>query len=282
MDTFFRHFVHQSLAFHLHENAIFLSERLFAESPSIPHLLLVAQTYYESGQYNIAYNLLKFHSSKWDVPFRNLSSSDPEATKSFFDFMDPQESIFYLFSLCCIKLEHYIDAEQYLRKCHEHNENNSIINYWLGIVYKLTCRKELAIQHFLKSVSICPMMWTAYQELAQLGYDRVETDGLFDPKKASLVYERFSHMYSHLSSSGTNPSSMVSTTFLNTHSAPKQTTLEIPKQETFSTSLNTNSAVTSHNTDMTNNDQAFMTFSYDTSSSTPNKPKLYVFYDCDS
>src|SRR3989338_9303801 len=111
METFIRHFIHQSLAFHLHEYAIFLCERLFAETPSIPHLLLMAQTYYESGQYNVAYHLLKFHSSKWDVPFRsNTLSSDPELTKSFFDFMDPQESIFYLFSLCCIKLEHYIDA----------------------------------------------------------------------------------------------------------------------------------------------------------------------------
>ncbi|KAF0973806.1 hypothetical protein FDP41_007193 [Naegleria fowleri] len=272
METFIRHFIHQSLSFQLYENAIFLSERLFAETPSIPHLLLVAKSYYESGQYNVAYHMLKYHSSKWDVPFKtNTSSSDTELTKSFFDFLDPQESIFYLFSLCCIKLEHYIDAERYLRKCHDHNENNVIINYWLGIVYKLTCRKELAIYHFHKCVSLCPMLWSAYEHIAQLGYDRVEADGLFDPSKSAQLYERFSQMYSDLSGNNSNNNSInipLATNFSFT-SAMKPPTNSISKQADFLHATNRNN-ISDNDINMDQNTQ----FPTETGvSSTPNKPK---------
>ncbi|KAL9645999.1 hypothetical protein ABK040_000439 [Willaertia magna] len=309
MDTLLRHFIHQSLAFHLHENAIFLSERLLAEFPSIPHLLLVAQCYYESNQYQIAYHLLKEHSSKWDIPLPNTTSSNTgnngnifsnfksssgndknnnenniyNTRNIFLEQMNPIENIFYLFSLCCIKLEKYTDAERYLLKIYKLNENQSIINYWLGIIYQLTCRKELAIFHFQKAFQVCPLFWSAFERLTNMGCSfllnnnnptsnnmntstmsetstttvgnsctvkmNVDLSGFFDENKALHFYQRLMDIYGNGLVSGSG----IATTIANNNNMSLGGNVNTGMMMNFgNSSSSTSSVTTTNNTNIEN------------------------------
>lgn len=151
METLLQASIHDSLQFHLHSNAIFLSERLYAEFRTLSNLHLLANCHVQNGQYKQAYNLLQSTAKDWQY-----SASENALL------------IQYLFAVCCCKLQKFVDAEKALEFLHSH-QNDAHVLYLLGFVCRYTNKREKAIDYFKQALALNPMLWCAYEHLCQMG-----------------------------------------------------------------------------------------------------------------
>ncbi|CAN6463820.1 unnamed protein product [Victoria cruziana] len=137
--------VNGSLRLYMHRNATFLCERLYAEFPSEVNLQLLARCYLQNNQAYRAYHILK-------------------GTQ--------MAQCRYLFAISCFQMDLLREAEAAL--CPPNEPNNEVPNgaaghYLLGLIYRYTDRRRLAVEHFTQSLSMDPLMWAAYEELCILG-----------------------------------------------------------------------------------------------------------------
>jgi len=170
----------------------------------------------QSGQIQMMYHFLRHHAHTWKVYSTLYSNTTATTTNSPFSFggvnintpllsanqlseqdLDVLDQIYLLYVVCCIKLDHLLEAEniimQFLSKrsnemdhlgthfngssgsggssstsgtanksCNVTKDFDMIsnMNYWLGIVCRFTDRKQMAIACFQKALSTNPMMWS--------------------------------------------------------------------------------------------------------------------------
>ncbi|XP_022749853.1 cell division cycle protein 27 homolog B-like isoform X2 [Durio zibethinus] len=137
--------VQNSLRHFMFGNAIFLCERLCAESPTEVNLQLLAACYLQNNQAYSAYCILK---GKQTAQSR------------------------YLFAISCFQMDLLNEAETALCPAHEPGgeiPNGAAGHYLLGLIYRYTDRTKNAIHHFRLALSIDPLLWAAYEELCVLG-----------------------------------------------------------------------------------------------------------------
>ncbi|KAF4047271.1 Tetratricopeptide repeat [Phytophthora infestans] len=144
--------VQRYLDLYVYDNARFLAERLVAHHPSEENALLLASCYYRKGQVDRAVEVL---------------SGATRAENR------------YLLARCCFQQNKLVEAENALlggEKCHI-DELDAIENvpagaaglYLLGRVCRRGNRRQQAVACFIKSLEIDPFMWSAYEELCDLG-----------------------------------------------------------------------------------------------------------------
>jgi anaphase-promoting complex subunit 3 len=131
--------INHYISIFLYENAKFLAERLYYESPTSVHLNLLAKCYYSQGKIQQVYHLLKD-----DNTLINR----------------------YMFAQACIQLKKYNEAEGALtstRHIHPDNLTDNQISqipggasglYLLGIICKKEQRKEFAIAYFRRALQV--------------------------------------------------------------------------------------------------------------------------------
>ena len=150
-----------SLNLELYDNAVFYAEKLLCESKTEDVKYLLAKSYIGQGKFHQAYQILK-------------------------DCHSQQNR--YLFTLICIKLNKFIDAEKSLLQKFftKKNENydNVIPNgsagyYLLGIVCEKLSRKNEAISAFKKSIELDPFMWCSYEKLCKLEPNKIDNNKIF-------------------------------------------------------------------------------------------------------
>ncbi|KAK8940497.1 hypothetical protein KSP39_PZI010583 [Platanthera zijinensis] len=145
METLMVDRVQSSLSQFMHQNAIFLCERLCAEFPSELNLQLMATCYLRNNQPYFAYHILKG---------KQMALSR------------------YLFALSCFQMNLLREAETALCPANEPNSeipNGASGHHLLGLVYRYTGRRKLAKDHFKQALVIDPLFWAAYEELCALG-----------------------------------------------------------------------------------------------------------------
>ncbi|KAJ7557247.1 hypothetical protein O6H91_05G118700 [Diphasiastrum complanatum] len=139
--------VNHSLKLYMYRNATFLCERLYSEHPSESNMHLLATCYFRSNQAYRAYHLLK-------------------GTKSI--------QCRYLFALACFEMDYMSEAEAALLPPNEPTAevpNGAAGHYMLGLICRLTDRKQAAIEHYIQALSLDPFFWSAYEDLCILGAD---------------------------------------------------------------------------------------------------------------
>ncbi|XP_039053686.1 cell division cycle protein 27 homolog B-like [Hibiscus syriacus] len=145
MEALLSNYVEESLNQYMTRNAVFLSERLFAEFPSEVNSQLLARCYLTKNQPHSAYYILKG--------------------------MEMAQSR-YLFAIACLEMDLFSEAEAALMPI-EHLctevPNGAAMQYLLGIIYRDTARMKRSVEHFRKALSIDPLFWAAYEELCMLG-----------------------------------------------------------------------------------------------------------------
>ncbi|KAI8534977.1 hypothetical protein RHMOL_Rhmol10G0139100 [Rhododendron molle] len=137
--------VQNSLRHFLHQNAIFMCERLCAEFPSETNLQLLAGCYLHNNQAYAAYHVLKG---------TQMAQSR------------------YLFAISCFQMDLLSEAEASLSPVTDPTAevpNGAAGHYLLGLIYRYTDRRKSAVHHFKQALSIDPLLWAAYEELCLLG-----------------------------------------------------------------------------------------------------------------
>ncbi|VVA97829.1 unnamed protein product [Arabis nemorensis] len=145
METLLANCVEKNLNQFMFTNAIFLSERLFAQFPSEVNLQLLARCYLSNSQAYSAYYILK--------------GSKTSQSR-------------YLFALSCLNLDLLGEAEAALSPSEEYVEEvpgGAAGHYLLGLIYRYAGRKKSSIQQFKMALSFDPLCWEAYRELCSLG-----------------------------------------------------------------------------------------------------------------
>eukprot|EP00760_Papus_ankaliazontas_P004730 PhM_4_TR12046/c0_g1_i1/m.59882/K03350/APC3, CDC27; anaphase-promoting complex subunit 3 len=154
-----RHAVKHSLDLNLFENAIFLAERLFAESSTLEHLLLVATCYFRSGDIGTTYRLLRHHH-----PFENDHSTGHSNHHriALYDCM-------YLFGTCQTRLQRWVEAERTFIDLLSYRSDTHVatlvagVHYQLAQCYKSLGKKTNAIEAFRNCLAKDATLITAYE-----------------------------------------------------------------------------------------------------------------------
>ncbi|KAJ3662185.1 hypothetical protein Zmor_006541 [Zophobas morio] len=148
-----------------YSDAVFLSERLYAEVKSDDSLYLLATAYYRSGQKDHAYHILK------------------ERT-------DASTQCRYLFGICAYDLEKYAEAEAALLHktsatsdnfddiAAEYGEQASFALSLLGNIAAKTERKPRAIDAWRRALKLNPFQWSSFENLCKIG-DKPNPQNLF-------------------------------------------------------------------------------------------------------
>jgi tetratricopeptide (TPR) repeat protein len=159
------HCIHYSLQNFLYENATFMAERLFAQEKSDSAKYLLASCYYRAGKFYKVYALLK--------------SSTSERNR-------------YLLALAAVKMEKYRDAEIALTgDCLSASDDfDNIPNgaaglFLLGQISRKQDQLQRAKICFQKCLSLCPFLWSAYENLCEIGGD-VEPEYIFGSEVADM------------------------------------------------------------------------------------------------
>ncbi|KAF2892768.1 hypothetical protein ILUMI_13403 [Ignelater luminosus] len=137
-------------------DAVFLSERLYAEVKTDDSLFILATAYYRSGQIDHAYHVLK------DRP-----GNSPQCR--------------YLFGSCAYEMKRYSEAEAALTGG-EYNANSNFDNligefgdqaaFALLLLAKISVKMERrarAVEAFKKALKLNPFLWSGFMELCNLG-----------------------------------------------------------------------------------------------------------------
>ncbi|KAG7401626.1 Cell division cycle protein 27 [Phytophthora boehmeriae] len=141
------------------DNARFLAERLVAHHPTEENILLLATCYYRAGQVARALAVLS-------------GASRPENR--------------YLLAWCNFEQGQFAEAENALLGGEDIDDLDALDNvpagaaglYLLGRVCRRGSRRQQAVACFVKSLEIDPFMWSAYEELCELGAN-IEASGFF-------------------------------------------------------------------------------------------------------
>ena len=144
--------VWRSLRLNLIGNAIFLAERLFAENAEEENAYILAVAYHRQGKPVRAKEALRGRKG---------------------------EQCRYLLAQCCVELGELTEAESELAGgagvSYDSGEyQNRVPNgaagfYLLGRVCRLTGRSKQAVKHLRTALELNPLLWSAYEELCQLG-----------------------------------------------------------------------------------------------------------------
>ncbi|CEG48107.1 DNA-binding cell division cycle control protein [Plasmopara halstedii] len=136
----------------VYDNARFLAERLVAHNPNEENLLLLATCYFRKGQAAQAAAVLN-----------GATSADNR----------------YLLASCCFQLNRLIETESALLGGESYHivDLDALKNvpagaaglYLLGRVCRRGNRRQQAIACFVRSLEMDPFMWSAYEELCELG-----------------------------------------------------------------------------------------------------------------
>ncbi|KAL1520325.1 hypothetical protein AB1Y20_021915 [Prymnesium parvum] len=139
----------QSLQNHLYENAIFLAERVVAESTTEASKLLLATCYFQAGASNRAEMVL-------------LGAKAPQNR--------------YLLALCHMRLGKLNEAQHALLGSSSHDAaataavpNGAAGLYLLGMICLKSQQRERAVTYFTRCLALNPFLWSAYEALCQLG-----------------------------------------------------------------------------------------------------------------
>ncbi|CAH0477381.1 unnamed protein product [Peronospora belbahrii] len=138
---------------YVYENAIFLAERLVAHHLTEANTLLLATCYYRDGKTARAAAVL-------------CGTTRPENR--------------YLLACCCFQQGQLVEAENALlggeRHCMDDVDGwmdnvpcGAVGLYLLGRVYRRGNRGQQAVACFVKSLEIDPFLWSAYEQLCDLG-----------------------------------------------------------------------------------------------------------------
>lgn len=171
MEVLIQNQIKVGLEQNLYSNSTFLAERLFANSKTLANLYLVANCYFQSGNTEICYLFLKKHHEKWKLNESKLSLT--------------QRNIHYTFAMACIKLSKFQEAENSLLAIHKQEPKDSTIAYWLGVINRYTSRTDKAIEYFTKSLELNPLMWSAFENICELG-GNIEPSFVFHPDRINL------------------------------------------------------------------------------------------------
>ncbi|CAH1366177.1 unnamed protein product [Tenebrio molitor] len=148
-----------------YSDAVFLSERLYAEVKSDDSLFLLATAYYRSGQKDHAYHILK------------------ERT-------DASIQCRYLLGICAYDLEKYAEAEAALLQkttndsdsldnvTTEYGDQASFALSLLGNIAAKTERKPRAIDAWRRALKLNPFQWSSFENLCKIG-DKPNPQNLF-------------------------------------------------------------------------------------------------------
>lgn len=162
METQLVQLVEHYLSLHLHDNALFFAERLFAESPSEANRHLLASTHVLAGRKRQAATILTGGHSLVNR---------------------------FLYARCLVDLEQYRDAEDSLIKAAGLTHGNGrlpsdvrsvIANpqkvpggpaglFLLGVCAHRTVRHDRAIELYRAALNLDPFMWSAFEALVALG-----------------------------------------------------------------------------------------------------------------
>jgi anaphase-promoting complex subunit 3 len=200
METILHHNIQRSLTFHLYQNAIFLSERLFAQQPTFFNMFNVANSYYLSQQINTTYHFLKHHSTSWKIYSLSTSTTTSLSPQD----VQVMDQIYYLYIMCCIKMEKLSEAEDVILSLLSKRNNENIqqqsqdydiqsnLYYWLGIICRYTDRKQMAITNFQKALDANPFLWCAFDNLSQLGVV-LDPSSIFDKTKSAMLLTKYKY-----------------------------------------------------------------------------------------
>lgn len=154
-----------SLDMELYSNLVFFAEKLHCENPKSEEVkYLLAKGYIGEGKYHKAFQILKHTHS---------------------------HQCRYLFTLICIKLNKFIDAEKALltdkfySKAITNKEIENVIPngaagfYLLGVVHEKMSRKTDALLAYKKSVDLDPFMWCAYERMCKLDPHKVDINKIY-------------------------------------------------------------------------------------------------------
>lgn len=138
--------IRNSLDLQLIDNAVFLAEQSYHLSPSDERAVLLAECYLRQNQ-----------------PVRSrgvLQSCKSDRAR-------------YLLALSHFQLHQYLDAELVLAP-RDSSSPDSVVGgaaglYLFGRVLRIRGATEKAIVMFTKSLTLCPHLWSAYQEICELG-----------------------------------------------------------------------------------------------------------------
>ncbi|XP_054818755.1 cell division cycle protein 27 homolog B [Prosopis cineraria] len=158
--------VQKSLRHFMHNNAIFLCERLCAEFPTEANLQLLAGCYLQSNQAYSAYHILK--------------GSQMAQSR-------------YLFAISCYHMGLLREAEAALCPANEPSAevpNGAAGHYLLGLIYRYTDRRRSAVHHFKQALSMDPLMWSAFDELCILG-SAEEATAFFGEAAAQQIQKQY-------------------------------------------------------------------------------------------
>jgi len=217
----------KSLSLQLYSNAQFLAERLMAEEESLENLYLLSKCFFESGNIEKCYHFLKHFQHLWSSGAR--SSQDPPSYSY-------QRKLVYMFSMSCIKLQKYEEGETHLfsllasstsqhSQPHQTEPEEFAVFYWLGIIHRYTGRPERSIGFFLKVLELNSLMWSAYENLCQLGFN-VNSSALFFPISQTTQQNVSSSSLQFESKSLFQQLQHQSSTSLTTTSTPSQTPIK--------------------------------------------------------
>ncbi|KAG7393609.1 Cell division cycle protein 27 [Phytophthora pseudosyringae] len=144
--------VQRSLDAYMYENARFLAERLVAHHPGEENALLLATCYFRGGQAARAAAVL-------------IGATRAENR--------------YLLACCCFQQGQVVEAENALlggENCHiddldamENVPAGAAGLYLLGRICRRGNRRQQAVACFVKSLEMEPFLWSAYEELCDLG-----------------------------------------------------------------------------------------------------------------
>ncbi|GAQ84112.1 DNA-binding cell division cycle control protein [Klebsormidium nitens] len=145
MEAVLQERVAASLQQYMLPNATFLCERLCAGFPTEANKQLLASCYFRANQAFRAFYVLQ-----------GLKS--PESR--------------YLYALCCFQLGKLPEAEAALTG--DHYSAGQVVNgaaghYLLGLICKRSDRRETAVRHFSRALALDPLLWSAFEELCNLG-----------------------------------------------------------------------------------------------------------------
>ncbi|BBN06709.1 anaphase-promoting complex subunit 3 [Marchantia polymorpha subsp. ruderalis] len=172
-----------SLRVYLYRNATFLCERLYADFPSENNLHLLATCYFRSNQAYRAYHILK-------------GSKSAQCR--------------YLFALACFQMDSMVEAEAallYPSGAGSEVPNGAAGYYMLGVICRLTDRRQAAIGHYTQALILDPFLWSAYEDLCLLGAEE-EAAGLLGDVAVSRLQQQQQHLHWELRTQTSAPAAL--------------------------------------------------------------------------
>ena len=179
----------------LFDNAVFMSERLFALERSIESLYWVVQSYFWQGEYAHLFHMLK--------SLHPFVSTFPQCK----DFGLWYWKVLHVWGVACIKLHKYQYAEQVFTSQRTYQQDHGYApsaaaqaahHYFMGLVSRRLRNTKGAQRHFVTSYGHNPFLFSAFEEACTVGLaTRMDTREIFNPQSGGAYIEE------HMSCTGT-------------------------------------------------------------------------------